>query len=581
MKILKDYATKYGFNYSDLLKDYYGSSKEERDKFLDHIQSPIIVNEKGYYEEDPRETSEVIVPSRNITMKDIPYEIDAYDARTGKYLERMKPDKEYYFNTDAVLEHPVYAQTGKYLDSLTDEQIDLLKKRYGRYWRNTKVIDMIQYLKSVSDRNIKSNSDRSLGDGFFVDKDGLIYSIQKGEKVLGAPDYIYDRIKEPVKAKGTPTETTKKQNNKRPTSGNNYLTTKDKVSEWNKKWRESGLNPNWDQLSDKEKQDFVFDYYDKDNNLILDEDSPNVATPFRKREGFVDGRIQSETIKLLPINDGKEKEDLFSSLFIPEEIDLQITPPPLSNKEDRALAARIKAANLGSNTLEKDPKKEEKETKKEGKERLDSSLKFQIRDPLNNMLLSNRLANSYEPVDLPYKRDINLQAALQPRYDPSPIINNIFGKFNQVARNINTQSTTGQAVLQNMWVNTIDQIREIENNAAQKNSQIEASNAQIIANINNKQQEIDSNNNYTYLDDIQRSEAARDLIISQNQQAWLNNRELEKNRGLYLDALLLRHPYLNEVEDYNPFSRSFNIDKGLQLLNNKTILDLERENKKE
>lgn len=69
----------------------------------------IPVNPNGLYEED----GPVIIPSGNITMEDIDYPVDAYDADTDEYLTRMQPNMNYKFkNSRNILEVPVKAQVG-------------------------------------------------------------------------------------------------------------------------------------------------------------------------------------------------------------------------------------------------------------------------------------------------------------------------------------------------------------------------------------------------------------------------------------------------------------------------------------
>lgn len=72
----------------------------------------IPTNPNGYYELDPIENPYARIPSGDITMQGIDYPINAYDGNTGQFLEQMQPGQEYQFDTDNVIEEPMYAQQG-------------------------------------------------------------------------------------------------------------------------------------------------------------------------------------------------------------------------------------------------------------------------------------------------------------------------------------------------------------------------------------------------------------------------------------------------------------------------------------
>lgn len=66
----------------------------------------------------------VIVPSNNISMENVDFQIDAFDNNTGEYLTRMNPEENYQFNNvEAVREIPVKAQYGKGSINNYSEQI--------------------------------------------------------------------------------------------------------------------------------------------------------------------------------------------------------------------------------------------------------------------------------------------------------------------------------------------------------------------------------------------------------------------------------------------------------------------------
>lgn len=166
MNILKKHAAQHGYNYQNLLKDFMDAPEEEQVSFLRQIgggedeimqivnayaqatqtapeeiisalqqldetqlqqaiqqmaeelqggqmqTGGIPVTKKGYYELDPNENPFAKIPSGDITMKDIPFEIDAFDGDSGEFLTRMQPEADYQFNAKSVIEKPVLQQGG-------------------------------------------------------------------------------------------------------------------------------------------------------------------------------------------------------------------------------------------------------------------------------------------------------------------------------------------------------------------------------------------------------------------------------------------------------------------------------------
>lgn len=109
----KDYSNKVAREREILFSN---ENKEFREYVDDRVKSfkkqygGIPVNPNGLYEEK----GPVIIPSNNITMEKIPFEVDAYDADTNEYLTRMQPNMNYRFkNSKNIMEVPVIkAQIG-------------------------------------------------------------------------------------------------------------------------------------------------------------------------------------------------------------------------------------------------------------------------------------------------------------------------------------------------------------------------------------------------------------------------------------------------------------------------------------
>lgn len=110
--------------------------KKDRVEFAQYGKIPTSLN--GLYDFPQQE---VIVPSNNITMQGIDYQVDAFDNNTGEYLTRMNPEENYQFNNvESVREIPVMQFGGrnndKYLKLLKDAQDEY--KKYDTQYQNAK-----------------------------------------------------------------------------------------------------------------------------------------------------------------------------------------------------------------------------------------------------------------------------------------------------------------------------------------------------------------------------------------------------------------------------------------------------------
>lgn len=77
----------------------------------------VPVTENGYYELDPIQNPYALIPSEDITMEGLDFPINAYDGYNGQFLQTMLPGENYQFDTDLVLEEPIYAQTSGFINT--------------------------------------------------------------------------------------------------------------------------------------------------------------------------------------------------------------------------------------------------------------------------------------------------------------------------------------------------------------------------------------------------------------------------------------------------------------------------------
>lgn len=101
----------------------------------------------------------VIVPSNQITMEDINYPVEAYDADTLKYLETMQPEQDYYFEgVDNILEIP----KSKY--GLKKAQSGIDNRNRGKYQQLLKEAQDKYKRYDLQFQNAKSPSEKKLAE---------------------------------------------------------------------------------------------------------------------------------------------------------------------------------------------------------------------------------------------------------------------------------------------------------------------------------------------------------------------------------------------------------------------------------
>lgn len=136
-ELLSAYAQLAGIPFEELMVQFDSLPDQQKQAFIDQAlaavyqannptgqeeqmmaQTGVPVTEQGYYELDPLEDPYAYVPTPDgsITMQGIDYPINAYDGNTGQFLDQMQPGEDYYFDTDLVLEEPVYTQVGRVVD---------------------------------------------------------------------------------------------------------------------------------------------------------------------------------------------------------------------------------------------------------------------------------------------------------------------------------------------------------------------------------------------------------------------------------------------------------------------------------
>ena len=555
MKQLKTYAAQHGFDYSNMLVDFLSSSKKEQKEFLAQIGMQeetepdilqqitealsqgaepeaivqtlvqegiaeeeeavgliqqamqgqmqvggIPVNPNGYYELDPYEDPEALIPSGRITMKDIPYEIDAYDAQTGQYLERMQPDEEYDFDTDMVLEKPVIAQKGF---------VKKVDKNYVYLTNGTKLTQK-QFKEDYLDRVEYLNKNKYNTE----ERRNVVKAVQEYRTFTQPTNSTFQSPVFPERRKA--------------------------FGVWDNGFNTGKVNCTLQPIST------VYDSFDADKppfttkqpfgtNPVVKAPKPTTKNPklAPPKEGTYDWK---QTVEYVPEGDKVETKPVdfikgrpITNLPIDKyRTDLKGLPTVLNSR----LSTEIDTPKVETSPQEK------------------QRFKFNGSNIARNLMLSSRVAAANQPVALPFRQHVSLNAEELPELDVSPVVQELSNRFKQASRNINANSTTGQVLAANFYGKTLDEIVKVTSNAAQQNQQIKAKNRFGLLAAANKEQAMNQAFDAKAYEEMLANHASADNIKMQASNDVLDAMYADKQQNAMFDALQIMHPELEEETDW-------------------------------
>lgn len=161
-----------------------------------------------------------------------------------------------------------------------------------------------------------------------------------------------------------------------------------------------------------------------------------------------------------------------------------------------------------------------------------SMYKFNTSSVLGDLINNYKVSKAFEPIDLPYFEDTDYRMPNAPQYDPRPGLQAIADNFSPYKSAINSNSTTGQAVLSSLATKELDAMQEYMNSIEQQQTQADYQGELNRADIYNKlivgRQAARGN----YIDNVYKTNANRDAIIDStlaNVQQQYYNRGLEEN----------------------------------------------------
>lgn len=562
MKQLKTYAAQHGFDYSNMLVDFLNSPKKEQKEFLAQIGMQeesegesilaeiqqalqqgakpedvyatllqegiseeeaqglvqqamqgsmqvggVPVTRQGYYELDPYENPEALIPSGNITMEGLDFEIDAFDAQTGKHLERMQPGQNYEFDTDMVLERPVMAQSGfvkkvdkgfvyltdgrkltqkQFKENYLDRVEDLNKNKYNTEERRNVVRAVQEYRTLTQPKNKTSN---------YFSREHLV-------------DFF-----------------TKDKNSYKP----KFNTTPAKVT--------GTLQP----------IETVYDSFDADKvPAVVEQTLPKKEVP----------KITTKNPRLTPKKEivrALEGDDIGwgdapvkkYEIIDSSDNDFGNYPVPAVPGEDDGWGDRAveRLPNVGSTDSEFGVYPEIKGAPRQ-------KFTFDGSNIARNLMLASRVSQAYGPTALPFRQHVSLAAEELPEIDVSPVLAELTNRFKLASKNINANSTTGQALAANFYGKTLDEMVKVTNQAQQQNQQIKAKNRFGLVTATNKEQSMNQAFDAKAYDEMLANHASADTMKMQASNDVLEAIYADKSDKMYLDSMLMTHPELEEEADW-------------------------------
>lgn len=342
----------------------------------------------------------------------------------------------------------------------------------------------------------------------------------------------------------------------------------DKAKMWNDAWRNSGKIPPavWDQLSNKEKQDFVFDFADQNTpyTTLGGKDKPQFKDRYDARNKFVDGIIGKRTVQILPpattVNDERGLpifgEDYQLNSKIPSK---GFKSPEISIDQNKNSIADKFESNLPTVTPTNNTNAPQTIKQKNA-----NKFKFNFNNPLESIANNVALTQAFSPVALPYMQQVRVKATETPLIDERGYIQQINNVFNPIKSNINANSTTGQVYLASLAGQESQKVTETLNEITTKNQQIMAQNN--AARVQAMNQEFAGNEaaRANYYNEYLQNNAARNSAISGTLAGIAQSNERKIAQQNALESTLMNTPFLNdETSDLDRLlgKRSIGLDK--------------------
>lgn len=588
----------------------------------------LPVSMDGLYEYP---NQKVVVPSNRITMKGINYPVEAYDADTMEYLDTMQPNQEYQFDVNNVLEIPKGRFGISKMQAGGENKIKVVKNKYGRYEdsngnfyfyddNNKTFVPVGTGKKPISESNfevVSSNKELKTKPnvvefkgksgkkykanyipemGLYVDGGGNIWDIQEGE-----PPYLFESGKNP----GAYTEAykeTKKTNTSVETKPNVNV----KNNSGNKPAKDFGISNKTDkfgfvsQLKGEKtsKQDNINDYktWVKDWSTKIDgfdelpyANQQMVAMQWVKaqRPDVYDGLKKQWEAKGYNKN-GKGFEGFLNDGMY-ANITSSLRPSTLTNNEEPV--PNFVDANLPfesgnsqpinyTGTVDENPISLPNQNDDEEELNMNDVIlgKLNNKDYSGQFLSNMKLRNN--AIKMPYFGRTDLKNPSLYTQNISPYINELYAANNAAKQNLDMNSAVGQSAQIQLGANMMDRVNDVTGKVYNTNMQQTVNWENALADIYNKQQQMDEGNRRQYDDDVNRIIANKQNVDNQiDKMAYEFKQTGVRNKNNMLLSQMI-HPNYIIQDDGTMVRKGEQFNKGYNQYLEEEIKRLKEENEK-
>lgn len=206
--------------------------------------------------------------------------------------------------------------------------------------------------------------------------------------------------------------------------------------------------------------------------------------------------------------------------------------------------------------------------------------KFNTRNMLQGLVAQQNVTQAYQPIALPFRRHIDLEAPQAKMIDENVVLAPIMQAFEKTVANINPNSTTGMAFKSNLFGKLTETIPTVLNDINIKNQEIFNANQMAMASARNQEQQFNINADKTAYNDMLASYANRDAAIGASLQGLSDLATANALDDAKLDGYLLENPYLTESTNFIERlfgNRTFEMDPEYREIVKKTALQIASE----
>ena len=531
---------------------------------------------EGYRVLDPVQYPAVHIPSNNISMDGIDFDIDAYSPK-GKYYGRMKADSgEYNFPTD-IIEKPIIAQTVGDLRKLLEQAINKTKSNKFNYkgqvverFKNSMISDVQRYINLIEKTNdpqkVKEYKNRIDKQIFYIENVNENNVPTPNNYYRGMPLYVdVNSIGKSAKNLNNGLNRTQSSNSNNSTSVNSTSTNKNyKIS------ANAIVDPKTGKIIGHRQYDGpTKPVYDFNTGRVVSFTQDDSKSQSKSDRRFSSGKNTK------PL--GKPSVTKSTAAFKPDEIYIDPGTAVAPIVEDTPTVERNPYQSFQDKVLS-DPFTNGQAISSSNTDFSSNSISpsnTSSSDRVFRGLTLRRpfwMGKTVGPVQTEFNNQFYQQSVNTPLLDPEIGASKIRSYTNSLINRLNLNNATSAAIAGDIYNKSVDRLSNYYNDVTMKNQQIMANNNQRNASTLYNNQVSNNTRDLGYYDRYLASVANRDLAIDTNLNSSLQSLDMMRtrqdqiaaleargavNKSSFLDKLMgrtkldLQEFYKNQMSDYN------------------------------